>query len=473
MNDDPLAKPREACGVAGVWGPAVPLVRTMLIALQHRGQQSAGIALCRSGGTIERRTGPGRVTEVFPEPARPAPPDAAGAVGHVRYATSGGPGDDGEPAQPVVVEAGPGHGRIALAHNGTLVHTPGSRAELGLPPGATDTVVLGRMLGAAMAGGAGLSQALHRVLPHVTGAYSLVLTDGRRMYGVRDPHGFRPLCLGRLDDSWLLASESAAIAAAGGRFLREVEPGEVLEADASGLRGGRLDVPGARRASCVFEHVYFARADSRIGGRSVYAARYAAGRALARHAPPPPSADVVVAVPETARVAADGYAWRAGLPGVQGLLRHEGVGRSFITADRAGREAAVRRKLSAVPAAVAGRSVVLVDDSLVRGTTMSAVVAMLRTAGARAVHLRIASPPHRWPCFYGIDTGRGETLLAARVPQDRLAGHLGCDSVEFLPLDALVGAVGGGTDTHCTACLDGRFPTAVDLREEVLPRRGR
>jgi len=464
--NDPLAKPRESCGVAGAWGPAAPSVRGLLMALQHRGQQSAGIAVCGAEG-IECRTGPGRVTDVFPEPELHLPQDTLGAIGHVRYATSGGPGPDGELAQPVVLD-GPG-GPLALAHNGTLVNTTEARAESGVSADATDTAVLGRLLAATMENhGVSLFKALHLVLPRITGAYSLVLTDGRRLYGVRDPQAFRPLCLGRLDHTWLLASESAAIAAVGGTFVRELEPGEVLEADADGVQSSRLDVPGARRASCVFEHVYFARADSRIGGRSVYEARYAAGQAMARCAPPPSGSDVVVAVPDTARVAADGYARQTGLPVVQGLLRHEGVGRTFISGDRSGREAAVRQKLSAVPAAVAGREVVLVDDSLVRGTTMNAVVAMLRAAGAAAVHLRIASPPHRWPCFYGIDTGRGDTLLGARVPPDRLAGHLGCDSAEFLPLEALLDAVGGSPDTYCTACLDGRFPTEVELPDPAF-----
>ncbi|MBD3007221.1 MULTISPECIES: amidophosphoribosyltransferase [unclassified Streptomyces] len=468
MND-PLAKPRESCGVTGTWGPATPVLRTMMIALQHRGQQSAGIAACRGTG-IGCRTGSGRVTDVFPDAHPRVLHDAHGAVGHVRYATSGADGPDDGSAQPILLDscAGP----VCLAHNGTLVNTGDARTELGIPAGATDTAVLGRLLTAAMEQrGVTLSEALHVVLPRITGAYSLVLTDGRRLYGVRDPQAFRPLCLGRLDDTWLLASESAAVTAVGGTFVRELEAGEVLEIGAAGFRSSRLDVPGARRASCLFEHVYFARADSRIDGRSVYEARYAAGRALARHAPPPAGADAVVAVPDTARVAADGYAWQAGLPSVQGLLRHEGVGRSFITAGPAGRATAVRQKLSAVPAAVEERSVVLVDDSLVRGTTMTAVVAMLREAGVRAVHLRIASPPHRWPCFYGIDTGRGDALVGARFAPDRLAAHLGCDSAGFLPLDALLGAVGGAADSYCTACLDGRFPTAVELPDGAVLQR--
>ncbi|WP_413805556.1 amidophosphoribosyltransferase [Streptomyces sp. OE57] len=462
---DPDGKPREACGVAGAWGAdgdAAPLVRAMLTALQHRGQQGAGIAGCQDG-RIVRRAGAGRVADVFP--GLHGLPAGSGAVGHVRYATSGTGADDATLAQPVVV--GPsGRGALAVAHNGTLIGIEETARAHGVvaEPGEQDTALLARMLHTAMTRGALTpAAALHTVLPAVTGAYSLVLSDGHRLYGVRDPHAFRPLCLGRRSGTWLLASESAALTAVGARLVRELEPGEVLEADTTGIRSNRLAAPRARRASCLFEYVYFARPDSRIGGRSVHTTRYAAGQALAVYAPPPSDAvdPVVVAVPDTARVAADGYAWRAGLPTAQGLLRHHGVGRSFISGTGREREAAVRAKLSAVPAAVAGRSVVLVDDSLVRGTTVSVVTDLVREAGAREIHLRIASPPHRWPCFYGIDTGRGDTLLAAGEPDERLADRLGCDSAAFLPLDALLRAVGADAAETCTACLDGHFPTPV------------
>ncbi|MGW9434786.1 amidophosphoribosyltransferase [Streptomyces sp. NPDC055607] len=462
---DPTAKPREACGVAGVWGvpgDAAPLVHTMLRALQHRGRQSAGIVACRDG-RMERRAGAGLVGEVFPGPA--ALPPGPGAVGHVRYGTSGGAVSDAALAQPVT--AGPAdRPALAVAHNGTLTGVPELAAAYGVAydPGSSDTQVLARVLRTvAVRGGLGPVAALHEVLPAVTGAYSLVLTDGRRMYGVRDPHAFRPLCLGRLGGAWLLASESAALTAVGAEPVRELEPGEVLEVGEEGIRSSRIAVPGARRASCLFEYVYFARPDSVLGAQSVYRTRYAAGAALAEFAPPPPHAPdpVVVAVPETARVAADGYAWRARLPTVQGLLRHDGAGRSFIGGTAGEREAAVRAKLSAVPEAVGGRSVVLVDDSLVRGTTMAAVCGLLREAGAREIHLRIASPPHRDPCFYGIDTARGEPLLAAGRADGELAGLLGCDSAAFLPLELLTEAVGKDPADLCTACLDGRYPTAV------------
>ncbi|MEV8533625.1 amidophosphoribosyltransferase [Streptomyces sp. NPDC051211] len=467
-------KPREACGVAGVWGAAgdaAPLVRTMLSALQHRGRQSAGIVACRDG-VLTRLTGPGRVVEVFPGTRElPAGP---GAIGHVRYGTSGGrdaAGGDALLAQPAV--AGPADRPVlAVAHNGTLIGAEAAAAGhrvAGLPD-ESDTALLTRLLHTvAERRGLPAGAALHEVLPSVGGAYALVLTDGRRMYGVRDPHAFRPLCLGRLGDAWLLASESAALAAVGAELVRDLEPGEVLEAGPDGIRSSRLTAPGARRASCVFEYVYFARADSVVDAQSVYRTRYAAGRALAVHAPPPPGGPdpVVVAVPETARVAADGYAWHLGLPVVQGLLRHEGAGRSFIGGTPEDRAAAVRAKLSAVPAAVAGRSVVLVDDSLVRGTTMAGVVALLRSAGAREIHLRVASPPHRMPCFYGIDTARGDALLATGLPDGALAGRLGCESAEFLPVDALVRAVGKEPAVLCTACLDGRYPTP--LPTSLLP----
>ncbi|QIJ65454.1 amidophosphoribosyltransferase [Streptomyces sp. JB150] len=468
---DPTGKPREACGVAGVWGAtgdAAPLVRTMLTALQHRGRQNAGIVACHAG-RLDRRAGAGRVSDVFP--ALADLPRGPGAVGHVRYATSGdahGTAGTGAPgtdlAQPVLAGP-PGRPTLAVAHNGTLVDAEALAIAHGARygPGGSDTALLTRLLHTVMERGADLSAALHEVLPAVTGAYALVLTDGRRMYGVRDPHGFRPLCLGRLDDTWLLASESPALTAVGAEPVRELEPGEVLEVGPDGMHSGRLTVQGARRAFCLFEYVYFARPDSVLDARSVYRTRYAAGIALAEHAPPPPDAadPVVVAVPETARVAADGYAFRSGLPLVQGLLRHDSVGRSFIGGSPDDRAAAVRAKLTAVPAAVAGRPVLLVDDSLVRGTTMAAIVTLLRDAGARAIHVRIASPPHRWPCHYGIDTGRGDSLLAAGITDDRIARRLGCDTAAFLPLHALIRSVDKDPYDLCTACLDGRYPTAV------------
>ncbi|WP_050515380.1 amidophosphoribosyltransferase [Streptomyces rimosus] len=456
---DATDRPREACGVAGVWGPAghhAAPVREMLVALQHRGQESAGIAV-GTGDALVARHGAGTVAQALPDltglPAGPV------AIGHVRYATHGAR-DGLAGAQPVVLDRPP----LALAHNGTLVdpHTaPGADA---VDPGlcSTDSELLGRLLAARAAEGVGLAAALHEVLPRLRGAYALVLTDGENLYGVRDPHGFRPLALGRRGDTWLLASETAAVTAVGGEVVRELEPGEVLSVGAHGTVSSRVEVPDAKTAACLFEYVYFARADSALSGRSVYRARYRAGQALADYAPvggsPRP---VVVATPDTARVAADGYAERAGLSVVQGLLRPGAVGRSFIAGDPAAREHTVRRKLAPVADAVAGQRVVLVDDSLVRGTTMRTVTRLLREAGAVEVHLRIASPPYRWPCFYGVDTGRPAELLAARLPITELAGQLGCDSVAFLPLDRLTEAAGGDPSGYCTACLTGRYPTAV------------
>jgi amidophosphoribosyltransferase len=454
----------------------------MLTALQHRGRQSAGIVACREG-RMRRRAGAGLVAEVFPTPD--SLPPGPGAVGHVRYATSGdragaAPGRHGADAalaQPVTAGP-PGRPRLAVAHNGTLVDVATAAAAHGVDPSpeVSDTVVLTHLVHALMERrGIAVPTALHEILPTVTGAYALVLTDGRRMYGVRDPHAFRPLSLGRLGDAWLLASESAALDAVGARLVRELEPGEILEVGHEGIRSSRLAVSGASRAGCLFEYVYFARPDSLVDARSVYRTRYAAGSALAAYAPPPPFVrdPVVVAVPETARVAADGYAWRAGLPTVQGLLRHDGAGRSFIGGTQDERAAAVRAKLTAVPAAVAGRSVMLVDDSLVRGTTMAEVAALVREAGARDVHLRIASPPHRWPCFYGIDTAQGGALFATGLTDDLLAEGLGCDTAEFLPLDQLIASVGKDADDLCTACLDGRYPTALPAGVSTAPNNRR
>ncbi|NWF31348.1 amidophosphoribosyltransferase [Streptomyces sp. PKU-EA00015] len=462
MSADPYDadKPREACGVAGVWGPDghhAAVVREMLVALQHRGQESAGIAV-GTGDALVARHGAGTVAQALS--GLQGLPEGPVAVGHVRYATHGAR-DGLAGAQPVVLDRPP----LAVAHNGTLVDPHKAPGADAIDPGlcSTDSELLARLLLAARAAdGADTPAALHAVLPRLRGAYALVLSDGRNLYGVRDPHGFRPLALGRRGDAWLLASETAAITAVGGEVVRELEPGEVLSIGAHGTASSRVEVPDAKTAACLFEYVYFARADSTLSGRGVYQARYRAGQALADYAPvlgsPRP---VVVATPETARVAADGYAERAGLPVVQGLLRPGAVGRSFIAGDPSARETTVRRKLAPVAGAVAGQRVVLVDDSLVRGTTMRTVTGLLREAGAVEVHLRIASPPYRWPCFYGIDTGRPEELLAARLPITELAEQLGCDSVAFLSLDRLVEAAGGDPSGYCTACLTGRYPTAV------------
>ncbi|KAB2346954.1 amidophosphoribosyltransferase [Actinomadura rudentiformis] len=452
---------REACGVAGAWGgddPAV-LVRSMLIALQHRGQEAAGIAVMDQGRLI-KRVGPGTVPEAFPDERLPR---GAGSLGHVRYATSGNGREGG---QPIIVGDSDGPGRpVAVAHNGTLVEPHASARELGVavPDELTDTEVMARLLHAAMADGLrSLPTAAREALPELVGAYSMVLSDGERLIGVRDPQGFHPLCLGKLGETWLLASEPAAVRAVGGAPVRDLGPGELLEVSAHGVQSDRLPGAGTRTARCLFEYVYFARTDSEFGGLDVYEARHRAGRALGQDAPPPGDA-VVVAAPETARVAADGYAFETGLPIVQGLVRHPGAGRSFITRGQAAREHAIRRKLAAVHAAVAGRNVVLVDDSIVRGTTMSSLVEMLREAGAREVHVRIASPPYRWPCFYGMDTGRRAELLAANVSLDELDARLGCDSLAFLTLDRLLNAVGGDPAEYCNACFTGRYPTDVPV----------
>ncbi|MFD4994754.1 amidophosphoribosyltransferase [Streptomyces buecherae] len=472
MSDGPTAdKPREACGVAGARGPTgrhADLVRELLLALQHRGQETAGIAV-GTGDSLVAQHGAGLVAETLADIS--ALPSGPLALGHVRYSTDGARGSLAG-AQPIVL---PGRA-LAVAHNGTLVNSrPGPRTPgPGHGPGATDSEHLAHLLADETAAtGGDLHAALHTVLPRLEGAYALVLSDGRELIGVRDPHGFRPLALGLLGDTWLLASETAAITAVGGDVVRELEPGEVLAIGARGTRSSRLAAPDAKTAACLFEYVYFARPDSELSGRSVYRSRYRAGQALADYAPPPPrrgaKPPVVVATPETARVAADGYAQRAGLSTVQGLSRSGATGRSFIERDQRSREALVRRKLSPVPAAVAGRQVVLVDDSLVRGTTMRTVAGLLRRAGAAEIHLRIASPPYRWPCFYGIDTGDPAELLAARLPVSAIAGQLDCDTVAFLPLDRLIAATGGDPGNYCTACLTGRYPTAVPASPVSLP----
>jgi amidophosphoribosyltransferase len=442
----------------------------MLIALQHRGQESAGIVVAGDGRFAERIQF-GGVREVFPDDDLP---DGVGSIGHVRYSTSG---DGRRGAQPIVLGgADDSDSQLAVAHNGALVEPHPTARELGaaVPDDLTDSEVMAHLLHASMAGGRSkLRAAACAVLPKLTGAYSLVLSDGERLVGVRDPHGFHPLCVGRRGTTWLLSSEPAAIRDVGGEPWRDLEPGEVLEVDQQRVSSTRLPVSGVRPSRCLFEYIYFARPDSELGGRSVYEARHRAGRALGEDAPLPPESSradaVVIAAPETARAAAAGYARETGLPLVQGLVRHAGTGRSFITKGQRARERAVRRKLSAVPAVVSGRDVVVVDDSMVRGTTMRTLVGMLREAGASRIHVRIAAPPYRWPCFYGMDTGRRDELVAAHVPIGELAAHLSCDSLAFLGVQRLITAVGGGQRGYCTACFTGRYPTATPSTTERTP----
>jgi len=468
---------KEACGVFGVYAPGVavaPLTFDGLFALQHRGQESAGMAV-GDGEVITVVKDMGLVTTVFDERTLSCLPGHL-AIGHTRYSTAGG--SEWRHAQPVfrsVDEAS-----FALGHNGNLTNTAELAERAGMLPGvvATDSDLVAELLAHAHThegaeaegqksplGGGVLEVALRRVLPSLEGGFSLVLMDANRVFGVRDPHGFRPLCLGRLgpEDApvgWVLASETPALDVIGANFVREIEPGELVVIDESGPRSAFVFPETTIQPHlCIFEFVYFARPDSQLYGREVHGARRRMGELLATQAPV--EADMVMGVPDSGLPAAEGYARQSGIPYGQGLVKNRYIGRTFITPGQDARDAGVRRKLNPLRENIAGKRLVVVDDSIVRGTTPRLLVRMLRDAGATEVHLRISSPPFRWPCFYGIDTPTRSELLAAQRSVDEIKDFLEVDSLEYLTLENLVKAIDAPGAGFCSACLTGNYPVAV------------
>lgn len=398
----------------------------------------------------------GLVAQVFDETTLEA---LAGgiAIGHTRYSTTGS--SVWENSQPIYRQVD--HNGIALSHNGNLTNTAELAARMGKLFSTTDSELMTEAVALDMEKrGVGAVAALQNVLPGFDGAFSLTVMDRDTLIGVRDPHGFRPLCLGTLDNGWILASETAALDIIGAEFVREIEPGEMVAIDAIGVRTHRpFDTVSPNL--CLFEFVYFARPDSTLYGQNIHAARRRMGERLARQAPA--TADVVVPVPESGIPAAQGYAAASGLPYSDGLVKNRYVGRTFINPAQTMRDRGIRMKLNPMPGELADRRVVLVDDSIVRGSTTRQLVSMVREAGATEVHLRISSPPYRWPCFYGMDTGDRSTLLAADRSVDEIARFLGVDSLSYLELDELIEATGVSGDSFCTACLSGRYPTDVPL----------
>jgi amidophosphoribosyltransferase len=447
-----------------------------LYALQHRGQESAGMAVS-DGSAITVVKDMGLVTTVFDERTVACLPGSL-AVGHTRYSTTGA--SEWRNAQPVFRPAGAAG--FALAHNGNLTNTEALAAAAGMLPGvvASDSDLMAELIAAAVgtadaaaqrtAGltGTPLEAALRRVLPQLQGAFSLVVMDEGRLFGVRDPHGLRPLCLGRLGpadapEGWVLASESPALDIVGAQFVRDVAAGELVAIDDQGPRSAQLWSPEqVDPRLCIFELVYFSRPDTRLYGHEVHLVRRRMGELLAEQRPV--EADMVMGVPESGVPAAEGYALRSGIPYGQGLVKNRYIGRTFITPGQEARAAGVRRKLNPLRQSIAGQRIVVVDDSVVRGTTQRAVVAMLREAGAVEVHLRVSSPPLVWPCFYGIDIPDRESLLAAGRSVDEVAAFLGVDSLEYLTLDNLVAAIDAPGAGFCDACLTGHYPVPVPVR---------
>jgi amidophosphoribosyltransferase len=461
--------PQDACGVFGVWAPGEDVSKLTyfgLYALQHRGQESAGMAVS-DGSHIVVFKDMGLVSQVFTEAALESLRGHV-AIGHTRYSTTGA--SVWENAQPTFRSTATGH--LALGHNGNITNTAELRNRLlelahesgELPLGAglqmsSDTDVLTALLAAHS--DLTIESAAMVELPAVRGAFSLVFMDDDALYGARDPQGIRPLVLGRLERGWVIASETAALDIVGASFVREVEPGELIVIDEHGLRSMRF--APADPKGCLFEYVYLARPDTAIAGRSVHAARMAVGRALAREHPV--DADLVIPVPESGRYAAIGYAQESGIPFAEGLVKNSYVGRTFIQPSQTIRQLGIRLKLNPLRDVIAGQRLVVVDDSIVRGNTQRALVRMLREAGAREVHVRISSPPVQWPCFYGIDFATRAELIANGLSVNEICTSIGADSLGYVSLDLLVEAANVPMERLCRACFDGVYPVAIDDRE--------
>ena len=459
----------------GVWAPAEDVAKLAyfgLYALQHRGQESAGIAVS-DGHRIVVHKEMGLVAQAFDEPALTALRGHV-AVGHCRYSTTGA--SVWANAQPTFRSTQ--GASLALGHNGNLTNTRELAAMLDSAAAVTgmaatsDTDVLTELF-VRDADGDVLRAALD-VLPLARGAYSLVFMDEQTLYAARDPYGFRPLVLGRLDQGWVVASETAALDIVGAALVREIAPGELIRIDADGVHSVRFAEP--TRAGCLFEYVYLARPDTTIAGRAVHATRVEVGRRLA--AEHPVDADLVIPVPESGTPAAIGYAEASAIPFGQGLVKNSYVGRTFIQPSQTIRQRGIKLKLNPLREAIAGRRIVVVDDSIVRGNTQRALVAMLREAGATEVHVRVASPPVMWPCFYGIDFASREELIAGNLTPDEIRESIGANTLGYVSLAGLIEATTVPAGQLCRACFDGQYPAPVAVADrgkyvlEQLPANG-
>jgi amidophosphoribosyltransferase len=457
---------REKCGVVAVFAPGEDVARIAffgLHALQHRGQESAGIATA-NGRTIYLKTGMGLVSQVFDEDDLSYLPGRF-AIGHTRYSTTGA--SRAENAQPFRV-SGP-NGELALGHNGNIVNAEELRDDL-LAQGVSfstgsDSEVVAQML--AHAPGLDWKERWAHVMRRLNGSYCLAVITPEAVMVARDPMGNRPLCLGRLDGTgWIVASESCALDHIGAQYIREVEPGEVVYIDDEGLQSLRPVEP-ERQAFCIFEYIYFSRPDSVLDGKLVYPLRMALGRELAKEHPAP-EADVVIGVPDSATPAALGFAQASGIPFAEGLVKNRYVGRTFIQPDQRLREIGVHLKFNPLRDVLDGKRIVLVEDSIVRATTTTRVIQMIRNAGAREVHMRVTSPPITHPCFYGIDMGTRWELIAANHTVEEIREHIGADSLGYLSEEGLVHAVRTTESKACLACFNGRYPTPAPLQMDKL-----
>ena len=454
----------EECGVLGIFSPSrspiAPLAYYGLYALQHRGQESCGIVV-NDDGLFRHYKDVGLVNEVFTRTVLDSLPEGNMAVGHVRYSTTGGNGR--ENSQPMVVNHIKGH--MALAHNGNLVNSLELRQALELQGSifhtSNDTEVISYVITGERLRASSIEEAVNRSMDRIKGAYSLVIMSPSKLIAVRDPNGFRPLCYGmRRDGTYVIASETCALESVQADFIRNVDPGEIIVFSGEGIRSIRDHCGTAPKRTCIFEHIYFARPDSVVDGVSVHEARLRAGERLAmRH---PVDADVVIGVPDSGLDAALGYARASGLPYGVGFIKNRYIGRTFISPGQTAREDLVRIKLNPISSVVKGKRLVVVDDSIVRGTTSARFVNLLRDAGAREVHLRISAPPFLNPCYYGTDIDSRENLVACRYTVEETARMIGADTLGYLPVEDLPYLVGQSErEGFCDACFTNDYPTQI------------
>jgi len=454
---------RESCGVFGVYAPKEDVARLTffgLFALQHRGQESAGIATA-DGEKLNVYADMGLVSQVFDEASLKHLTGYI-AIGHNRYSTTGS--SRACNAQPIIV--GNDSGTLAIAHNGNIInsrHLYEELTELGFSfKSSTDTEVIGDLILASP--GKTWLERIRSAMRRLQGAYSLVILTRDTLYGARDPFGVRPLCLGMIDSGWVLASESCALDHIGANFVREVEPGEIVMINAAGVKSDKGEV--GRRALCIFEYIYFARPDSLINGRLLYLARQEMGATLAREHPV--EADLVIGVPDSAISAAIGYSRESGIPLGEGLTKNRYVGRTFIAPDQRIRDLGVKLKFNPLPQVLKDKRLVVVDDSIVRGTTTPSVVKILRRAGAKEVHMRICAPPIRYPCFFGVDMATRRELIASHKTVPEIRDFIGADTLGYISIEGLVRSVALPRDNFCLACFTGDYPVPVQLEMDKL-----
>ena len=469
--------PKESCGVFGIFGhpEASTLAYLGIYALQHRGQEAAGI-VASDGKRLRQHRALGLVNDVFREETLRRLAGHA-AIGHVRYSTMGDTSLTN--AQPIKVDYL--KGSLAVCHNGNVVNALQLRQELerrgAIFASTSDSEIIIHLI--AHDENDDLIGAIPNTLAKLEGAYSTLFLEENRLVAARDPHGWRPLCLGQLDGAFVVASETCAFDLVGAKYERDVEPGEVVEITSKGVKSHRPFKSG-RRAMCIFELVYFSRPDSFIFGRGVHSARKALGVELAREEMEGLSADMVISVPDSSNSAALGYAEASGLPFELGIIRSHYIGRTFIEPEQRIRAFGTRLKYNPVRDLIAGKSLVVVDDSIVRGTTSRKIIDLVRNAGAREIHLRISCPPWRWPCYYGIDTPTREELIGSRLDVDEIGRYIGVDSIRYLSLEGLRRAVAGDVmterdvgDRFCSACFTGDYPTPIYeqyAKDMMVPR---